>query len=235
MPEDRLLAVVTELADALAGDLGATQSASVLAARATEVLGVAAAVLLLDGPDGKLRLAAYSGERVRTLEAGQVADGRGPAFDALRAHVTVQCADLLAPGCRWVSFADTAARQGFRSVDVLPLQIRERVFGTLSLVRDDPGGLSPAELALASALARMAAIGLYQQHRVREREIRGRVLQAELDRNVVTEQAVGVLSSRWRARIPYAREHLRAIAHAHEQEIHDAATVVVRSASRSGE
>ena len=235
LPEDRLLAVAAELADALAGDFDATESAAVLAARAAEILGAATAVLLLDGPDGKPRLAADSGARTRAVETDQLANGWGPAFDALRAHVIVQCADLLAPGCRWPSFAETAARQGFRSVDVLLLQVRERVIGTLSLMRDEPGGLSPAELALASALARMAAIGLYQQHRVREREIRGRTLQAELDRNVVTEQAVGVLSSRWRARIPFAREHLRAIAHAHEQELHDAAAVVVRSASRSGE
>jgi len=232
---DRLLAVATELADALAGDFDATRSAVVLAARAAETLGAATVVLLLDGPDGRPRLAADSGARVRTLDTGQLRDGWGPAFDAVRTHANVRCDDLHAPGCPWAKFAQTAARQGFRSVDVLPLLVRERVFGTLSLVRDDAGGLSPAELAVASALARLAAIGFFQQQRVRERELRSHALQVELDRRVVTEQAVGVLSSRWRARIPLAREHLTAIAHAHEQELHDAAAVVVGSASRSAE
>lgn len=230
-----MLAVAIELADALAGDFDPARSAGVLAARAAEIFGADAAVSLLDAPDGRPRLAADSGARVRTLEMAQLRDERGPAFDALRAHANVRCADLRAPGLPWTSFAETAARQGFRSVEVLPLQARERVFGTLSLLRDEPGGLSPAELTVAAALARLAAIGFFQQQRVRERELRGRALQAELDRRVVTEQAVGVLSSRWRARIPLAREHLAAIAHAHEQELHDAAAAVVGSANRPGE
>ena len=96
MPEDRLLAVATELADALADGF---EVARVLAERSAEVFGTATAVLLLDGPDGRPRLAADSGARVRVLEAGQLQDGRGPAFDALRAHVPARCADLLAPGC----------------------------------------------------------------------------------------------------------------------------------------
>lgn len=232
MPEDRLFAVATELADALDGDFDAARSAAVLAARAAEIFGAATAVLLLDGPDGRPRLAADSGPRVRTLEAGELREGRGPAFDALRTHANVRCDDLKAPGLPWISFAESAAQQGFRSVDVLPLRIRERVFGALSLLHDGSGGLSPAELTVASALARLAAIGFYQQQRVRERERRSQALQAELDRRVVTEQAVGVLSSRWRARIPLAREHLRAIAHAHEQELHVVAAVVVKSAGR---
>ncbi len=235
MSEDRILAVAAELADVLAGDFDAARSARLLAVRAAATFGASAAVLLLDGPDGRPRLAGDSGARVHTLEAGQLAERRGPAFDALRVRRVVRCADLRAPGCAWTSFAETAARQGFRSVDVLPLQVRERVFGTLSLVMDGPGGLSPDELALASSLTRMAAIGFFQQQRMREREIRSQALQAELDRRVVTEQAVGVLSSRWRAQIALAREHLASIAHAHEQELHVAAAVVVRSANRPAE
>jgi len=112
------------------------------------------------------------------------------------------------------------------------LRARDRILGVLCLFGTGPGGLTAAGLRIASVLARLAAIGLVQERRIRERTEHGRALQDDLDRRIVVEQATGVLAERWRTSAQVAAETLGAIARAQGVPLHIAAAAVVASAIR---
>jgi len=83
----------------------------------------------------------------------EVADTLVDDFDLIEflSTVTVRAAeltgvadaDLRQATARWPAFAPHAARLGFRSVHAIPLRLRRRVIGALSLFGTDTGGLDP--------------------------------------------------------------------------------------------
>ncbi|MFE4964441.1 GAF domain-containing protein [Streptomyces sp. NPDC056660] len=77
-------------------------------------------------------------------------------------RINVSLADPTAT-TRWPQFARSAQDTGFISTNALPLRLRGRVIGALSLFRAGPEPLAEEDLTLAQALADVATIAILQQ------------------------------------------------------------------------
>ncbi|MDQ1630189.1 MAG: hypothetical protein QOC80_161, partial [Frankiaceae bacterium] len=70
--------------------------------------------------------------------------------------------DLSEARGRWPRFAPMAEEAGFRSVQALPMRVRNEVIGTLNVFRSQPGRMSAADLRVGQALADVASVSILQ-------------------------------------------------------------------------
>ena len=120
-PREALLArALVELADTLVADFDVVELLTLLADRCVEVLDVAAAGLMLAGPDGDLRVMASSSEAMRVLELFELQSKEGPCPDCYLSGKPVINQDLATVNGRWPRFAPQALAAGFHSVPRRP-------------------------------------------------------------------------------------------------------------------
>jgi hypothetical protein len=143
----------------------------------------------------------------------------------------VTAADLTGPDQRWPRFAAAATQAGFRSVEALPMRLREEIIGALNLFRAQPEPPDPAELRIGQALADVATIGLLQERSVRRGEVVAEELQAALNSRVVIEQAKGKLAERLSIGTEQAFGILREYARNSNQRLTDVARSFVDSST----
>jgi hypothetical protein len=122
-------------------------------------------------------------------------------------------------------------RAGFRSVEALPMRLRDQVIGALNLFGTGPGGFDPADLRIGQALADVATIGLLQERNVRRRETVAEQLQGALNSRVVIEQAKGKLAERLSIDMDRAFKMLRDYARNSNQHLTDVARDFVDGAT----
>src|SRR3990170_2904477 len=130
---EEIVGAFVELADTLVEDFDVVELLQVLTSRCVDLLGAAAAGLLLADKDGELRIAVTSSEHARLLELYQLQSAEGPCFDCYRDGRLVSVADLESAASRWPKFAPTAVAAGYTSVHAVPMRVREEVVGTLNL------------------------------------------------------------------------------------------------------
>ena len=85
---------VVEMADTLVDDYDVVDLLTGLADRCVNLLGVAAAGVMLASPAGSLGLAASSSETMRLLELFELQAQEGPCLDAFRTGERVEHEDL---------------------------------------------------------------------------------------------------------------------------------------------
>lgn len=194
--EQQLADTFVSLTDALAESFDPPELMAMLAERTAELLDVSAVgVILVDGA-GNLLVAAASSERSRLLEVFAVAIDVGPCVDCVRSGEPVTCEDIRDHADRWPRFAAGASEAGFRAFHALPIRLREKVVGVLTLLNVEPHTLAGEDRRLGQALANAAAIGIIQQQAIRQAETVAAQLQHALDSRVVIEQAKGILANR---------------------------------------
>ena len=196
MDTDLLSDTFVDLADTMVADFDVIDFLHLLTDRSVALLGASAAGVMLADPRGELRVAAASSEEAGLLELFQLQNDQGPCLDCFRTGRAVTATDLACPAPRWPRFAEAAVRSGFATVEALPMRLRDQVIGALNLFRAAPGGLDPADLRIAQALADVATIGLLHERNVRRRETVSEQLQAALNSRVIIEQAKGKLAER---------------------------------------
>jgi GAF domain-containing protein len=206
--ETRLADVFVELADTLVDDFDLMDFLHGLTDRCVQVLGVAAAGLLVTDGRGTLQLVAASSERTRLLELFQLQTDQGPCLDCYRTGRPVSVPDLGAVD-RWPQFTVAAAEVGFTAVHALPMRLRAEVIGALNLFDARPGAVDPEKLRVGQALADVATIGLLQQRAISQRDVLTEQLQTALNSRVLIEQAKGVLAERFRIGMAEAFTMLR--------------------------
>src|ERR1700733_2225484 len=189
MDTELLSDTFVDLADTMVAEFDVNDFLHLLTDRSVRLLGAAAAGVVLADPRGELRVAAASSEEAGLLELFQLQNDQGPCLECFRTGQPVTATDLAGPASRWPRFADAAARAGFRTVDALPMRLRDQVIGALNLFSAGVGPLGPAELRIGQALADVATIGLLQERNVRRAETLAEQLQAALNSRVVIEQA----------------------------------------------
>jgi hypothetical protein len=168
----------------------------ILADRSVRLLPASAAGVLLTDPRGELRVAAASSDAAGMLELFQVHNDQGPCMDCLRTAQAVTAADLAGPDQRWPRFASAAVNAGFRTVQALPMRLRDEVIGALNLFGAETAAFNPEDLRIGQALADVATIGLLQQRNRRTREQHAGQLQSAPSSRVIIEQAKGKLAER---------------------------------------
>src|ERR1700736_4280829 len=92
--EQRLAEIFVELADTLVDDFDVIDFLQVLAASSVELLGVAAAGIMLADQSGSLMTVAASDERARLLELFEIQNDEGPCRDCYRLGAAVGNVDL---------------------------------------------------------------------------------------------------------------------------------------------
>jgi GAF domain-containing protein len=189
--ESQVVDTFLTLIDTLVSDFDSLDMLTVLVERAVDLLGVSAAgIILSDGADGRLSLAAASSEAPGLLELFAVAIDHGPWTECLQSGAAVVAADLSETE-RWPRFSTGAAEAGFRAVHAVPMRLREQVIGVMTLLHTEPHRLSEPDARLGQALADAATIGLLHERAVRRAETVAEQLQAALDSRVIIEQAKG--------------------------------------------
>ncbi|MFC3996927.1 GAF and ANTAR domain-containing protein [Nocardiopsis sediminis] len=224
-----------ELADTLVAGFDVVDFLHVLARRSVELLNVDAAGILLADHRDRLRFIAASTEQARFLEILQLQDQEGPCMDAYRLGEQVSCDDITGSAQRWPRFSEAALREGFSSVNGLPLRLRDETVGALNLLRRSPGPLDPGDIALGQGLADVATVGIVNSRSVRERDMLAEQLQSALNSRIVIEQAKGVLSERRGVGMDEAFELLRSFARTNNRRLSEVARGVVRREPDVGE
>jgi GAF domain-containing protein len=225
---DRLVAeAFVELADTLVDDFDVLDFLHQVTVRCAQVLGVAAAGVLLTDQRGALRVVAASTEQTRLLELLQLQTDQGPCPECFHTGRAIAVADLSAATDRWPRFVAEARQSGFASVHALPMRLRTDVIGALNLFGDRPGALDEDTIRLAQALADVATIGLLQARAIRQRETLAEQLQTALNSRIVIEQAKGVVAERRGVDMDQSFTLLRSGARATNRRLSELARAVV--------
>lgn len=223
--ERELSQAFVSLADTLVRDFDVTDLMHRLASACVEVLGGdAAGILLADGRD-IMRVMGSSSEEMRLLELFEIQNDEGPCTDAYRDGAPVHDPDLSLDG-PWPRFRARALAVGYRSVDAVPMRLRDTVIGALNVLGYREGGLDERDRAAAQALADVATIALLQERAVTESQTVAEHLRRALNSQVVVEQAKGVLAERTGLSVGDAFELMRSFARSNNRRVVDVATAV---------
>jgi len=223
MDTDLLSDTFVDLADTMVADFDVIDFLHLLTDRSVRLLAASAAGVVLADPRGELRVAAASSEEAGLVELFQLQNDQGPCLDCFRTGQPISAADLTGPDQRWPRFAQAATRAGFRTVEALPMRLRDQVIGALNLFRAEPGPFETADLRIAQALADVATIGLLHERNVRRSETVAEQLQAALNSRVMIEQAKGKLAERYGIDMDRAFTMLRDYARNTNQHLTDVA------------
>jgi GAF domain-containing protein len=209
----RLLETFVKLADTLVADYDVVDLLQMLVDTCRDVLDTTAAGILLADESGELELVASTSEASRLVEMMQLSAEQGPCIESFRSGRRVSVPDIADSNPEWWQFRGSALRQGFRSMDALPLRLREATIGTLNLLRASSGPAPDEDIAAAQAFADVATIGILHERALRESAVLTEQLQSALNSRVVIEQAKGVVSHTRGVAIDEAftliREHAR--------------------------
>jgi ANTAR domain-containing protein/GAF domain-containing protein len=207
--ERKLSRTFVELADTLVTGFDVVDFLHLLTERCVDLLDVSAAGLMLADQRGGLRIVAASEERAHLLELFEFQNHEGPCLDCYRSGLPVVGAELDGLAERWPMFGPEALAAGFRSVNAIPMRLRETVIGALNLFSFDGHGLGEADVRVAQALADVATIGILQERAARDTQTIVGQLQTALDSRVVIEQAKGILAERVKVDLDQAFRLLR--------------------------
>jgi hypothetical protein len=197
MTRERLLATtLLELAESTADEFDVLDFLQRLVDRSTELVGAAAAGLVLADQRGAPHLVTSSSHERSVLRLLQVGVERGPWVDAFRRGEPVVNIAAEEADRRWPEYAALAGELGLPTAHVLPVRMSTEVMGALGVVLADERALTPDDLAVTRAMAGIAVIGLLQERTPRQKELLAEQLQTALSQQVMIEQAKGVLAER---------------------------------------
>lgn len=228
MAREALLAqTLVELADTLVDDFDVVDLLVRLADRCVEVLDVAAAGIMLAGPEGDLRSVASSSEAMRVLELFELQAQEGPCLDCFQSGQPELRQALASADGRWPRFAPEALAAGFQSVQAVPLRLRGTVIGALNLFHTDTRDLTQADADLAQAFADIATIAILQHRAASEIQLVNEQLNHALNSRIVIEQAKGMLAERLDLTLEQGFAAVRRHARNHNLRLADVANDIV--------
>lgn len=219
-------AAFVELVDALVEDFDVIDVLTVLATRCVELLGAAAAGILLADGEGTLRVVGASNEQAHLLELLQLQNDQGPCMDCYRTGQVVSNSNLGADS-PWPEFAAVSIAAGYLSVCAIPMRLRDFTMGCLNLFLPDPVALPDDDVALAQALAHVASIAIAQDQLAREAAVRESDLQHALQSRVLIEQAKGMIAAQSGVDMDAAFNQLRSYARNTNRRLTDVAESVI--------
>jgi transcriptional regulator with GAF, ATPase, and Fis domain len=190
----QVLQTFVTLADTLVDDYDVVDLLQMLVDTCRDLLDTTAAGILLADSRGELELVVSTSEASRLVEMMQLSAEAGPCIESFRSGRRVCLPDIAQARDEWSQFRGAALAQGFRSIDALPLRLRDTTIGTLNLLRAGPGEAPEDDIMAAQAFADVATIGILHERSIRESSVLSQQLQAALNSRIVIEQAKGVVS-----------------------------------------
>jgi GAF domain-containing protein len=232
---ERLAAIFVEVADTLVDDFDLMEFLHMLTERATDLVGAAAAGLLMADAHGRLEYMAGSNETVKLVELFQLQNQEGPCLEAFATGAPVINVDLGQATERWPLFAPRATAAGFRSVHAFPLRLRNQVIGAMNVFGSRTGGdFTGADVPIMQALTDVAAIGLLQERAVRHGELLTEQLQGALHSRIAIEQAKGAVAQATGVSVDEAFTAIRGYARQHNRKLTDVAHDLVATPDAAG-
>jgi GAF domain-containing protein len=230
--ERRLAEIFVEVADSLTEDFDVIDLLQRLSARCVELLDVSAAGILLADAHGELQIIAASDERTRLLELFALQQDQGPCLECYRTGTARTDIDLTSPEqtMGWPRFAARARETGYVSTHGVPLRLRSRVVGALSLFQTTGHRLGGDDIALAQALADVATITILRQRTLEQSHVENSQLEAALTSRVLIEQVKGVLAERWNTPVDDAFAAFRTYARARHLRLSELAAQIISGA-----
>lgn len=222
-----------ELVDTLVEDFDVIDVLTVLTTRCVELLGAAAAAVLLIDDDGTLRVIGASNERANLLELLQLQNDEGPCLDSFRTGHIVSSWDLSVESS-WPAFTASSLKTGYSAVCAIPMRLRDFTIGCLNLFIAEPVALPDDDIVLARALAEVAAIAIDQDHTTRELVVREGQLRHALQSRIVIEQAKGIIAAQSGVDMDGAFKMLRSHARNNNQRLTDVARLVIAGSTTIG-
>lgn len=229
--QQRLAETFVSLTDTLVEDFDLLDFLGLLAERASELLEVDAAGVILSDQRGGWQPTAASSEAAELVELFATQTAEGPCQECVRSGHAVASSDLADDRPRWPGFTDRALQAGFRAAAAVPMRSHHQIIGSLTLLNTEADGIDQPNLQLAQALADMATVGILQQHSSRREDILAEQLQAALHHRVVIEQAKGVLAEHGRMSMQAAFELLRDYSRDNNQHLSELARSIATGTS----
>ena len=195
---DRETAVIdafVDISDALATETDIAAMLARLVQRCTDLLGAAAAGILLPDGAGRLTVLAASTAEQPTLQNFQSHAHEGPCSDTVHTGEPVLVDDLERAAHRWPAWAEHALTTGVRSVYAIPMSTRGTTIGALSLLGDRAHLLTERNRRLAAAFADVATVAVTNTRRAQHADELAAQLQSALASRMVIEQAKGVVAT----------------------------------------
>jgi GAF domain-containing protein len=220
-------AAFVKIADTLVADFDVFDLLHTLVDESVQILGAAAAGLVLLDPAGQLQVAASTSEGSQLMETLQLEAGAGPCVDCFRTGAVVAIDNIATQGSRWPLFQSSALSQGFRSLHAVPMRLHRRSIGALNLFGGEVGPLTSENAAIAQAFADVASISLRQERAARESARINEQLRHALNSRILIEQAKGVIAQSSRVDMQTAFARLRDYARSHNLTLYDTAERVV--------
>ena len=184
---------IVSVADTLVDDFDVVDVLTMLSGRCAELLGVSAAAVLLASPEGKLTYLASSRHSTQEWDLFQGEVHEGPARVSLEEKRTVSW-EIGEAQALWPVFAEHAFVAGFRSGHSLPMRLRNRAIGVLSIMRMEPGHMDENEFAMARGLADVAAITVITSEAANDAVRVNEQLSTALQSRIIIEQAKGMIA-----------------------------------------
>ena len=210
--DDRLGRVYRVLADGN-GDGGPVARIKATCQLCIDLLPVSGAGVMLMAARAHQGTIYATDSRIARLEDLQNVAAEGPCLDAYLLGRPVLEADLAGAGRRaWPVLAAGALAAGMQALFSFPLQLDAASFGALNLYREEPGGLTPGEIADARLLAAIAAREvLVMQVDAPPGSLPAMIADLSGDRSAI-EQATGMVSAQMDESIIEAAGRLRTFA-----------------------
>ncbi|MCV7423754.1 GAF and ANTAR domain-containing protein [Mycobacterium yunnanensis] len=223
----RLGEVFVDLVDTLVSEFESVDLLQNLTEFTVELLPIAASGVMLADPHGSLTVVASSHESARLLELYELQTQEGPCLDCFRLAQPVVNTSPSEAVERWPVFTAAARGAGYASFHSLPMQLRDKTIGAMTLFCQSSSTLSTRDVKLGRALAAAATIGLLQERAGREKDLLSGQLQEALNSRIVIEQAKGVLAERNGVTVEAAFHALRRHARGRGQSLRGVAGEVI--------
>lgn len=134
--EQLVMDTFVDLADTLASDYDVGEFLQLLVQRCGCVLSVTTCGVLVEAPEGELRLAAATSGAMHRLEQAEIDLMDGPSFEAYRRVQPILSQDLRDERQRWPQVLDQALEMGLLAAYAFPLRLRDDCIGALKLYRN---------------------------------------------------------------------------------------------------
>ena len=225
--EGRFLQTFAKLADTLVVGYDVVDLLQTLVDSCRDLLGSAAAGILLADEAGELEVVASTSESSRLVEMMQLGAEAGPCIESYYTGQPVIVPDIGHGPAEWSRFRQSALEQGFAAVFALPLRLGETTIGTLNLFQSTVGAMDDDDLTAARAFADVATIGILHERSLRESTLVQQQLQNALNSRILIEQAKGVIAYKNSVSVDEAFTLLRSFARSNQRGIAEVAADVV--------
>lgn len=216
---------------ALVRDYDLVGTLSQLCDDCVEVLGAAAAGIMLTDGSGPLEMMAASSHRALEIDLYEIQSYEGPCIEAARSATIVIAGSPEEIIARWPSFGPRAVAAGFLAAVACPLRWHGDAIGAFIVFLPKVHDTGDDELRVAQAFADVATIAIIHAG-LPSADALARVTRRALAARNVIEQAKGVISAETGHDMAASFDHLRALAAASGQLLETVAQDLVDATAR---